>query len=100
MSDTLLTALIAALDDDALDALAGLLAPRLRLRLEADGQPSREQIDGYLRPGAAARYIGAKSAKRIYDLKSAGALEPDGYDGRAPLFLRETLDAYVRSRTR
>ncbi len=52
--------------------------------------------EGYLAPEAAAAYLGV-SRKRIYDLKSMGAIEPDGYDGRTPLFTRQTLDAYVRS---
>lgn len=50
---------------------------------------------GYLAPAAAAEYLGVK-VRRVYDLKSMGALEPDGYDGRTPLWTRATLDAYVR----
>lgn len=46
-------------------------------------------------PGDAARYLGV-SRKRIYDLTGSRALEPDGRDGRTPLFRRGTLDAYVR----
>lgn len=52
--------------------------------------------DGYLTPSGAAAYLGVK-AKRVYDLKSMGAIKPDGHDGRTPLFTRATLDAYVRS---
>lgn len=55
-----------------------------------------EAGEGYLDPAGAARYLGLKR-KRIYDLKSARVLEPDGHDGRTPLFKRETLDNYVRS---
>lgn len=47
-------------------------------------------------PEGAAAYLGL-TRKRIYDLKSAGALTPDGYDGRTPLFRLSTLDNYVRS---
>jgi hypothetical protein len=85
----LAAALVAALDERALDELAELLAPRLAGRLTAGG--------GYMTPEAAARYLGL-TRKRVYDLKSAGALIPDGYDGRTPLWLRSTLDEYVRSR--
>jgi excisionase family DNA binding protein len=46
-------------------------------------------------PADAARYLGL-TRKRIYDLTSMRALEPDGRDGRTPLFRRETLEAYVR----
>lgn len=51
----------------------------------------------YLAPAAAADYLGV-SPKRIYDLKSMQAIEPDGYDGRTSLFRRSTLDAYVSSK--
>lgn len=86
MSADLACAIVAELDDQALDELAARLAPRLA---RAD-----EPRDGYLAPEAAAAYLGL-SRKRVYDLKSSGALEPDGYDGRTPLWSRATLDAYV-----
>lgn len=82
-------ALLGALDDQALDHLAELLRPRL------EAVRPDEPRDGYLAPEAAAAYLGV-SRKRVYDLKSAGAIEPDGYDGRTPLFSRPTLDEYVR----
>jgi hypothetical protein len=91
MSD-LARALLASFDSADLDALADRLAPRIRARLEVPALPGT----AWLVPDAAAEHLGV-SRKRIYDLKSAGALEPDGYDGRTPLFLRETLDAYARS---
>ncbi len=58
--------------------------------------PPAVNAEAYLAPEAAAAYLGV-SRKRVYDLKSMGAIEPDGYDGRTPLFTRQTLDAYVRS---
>lgn len=73
-------------DDAAMEKLAAWLAPHLA-RLEPD--PT-----GWLPPAAAAEHLGV-TRKRIYDLKSSGAIPPDGYDGRTPLWLRETLDAYV-----
>ena len=91
MSADLARALVATLDDQALDVLAQLLAPRLAaLSPERSDAPA-----GYLAPAAAAAYLGV-TRKRIYDLTSSGALEPDGRDGRTPLFSRTTLDAYVR----
>ena len=80
-----------ALTDDALDALADRVAMRLAPLLR--GQPER---GGFLRPEGAASYLGV-NRKRIYDLKSMGALVPDGYDGRTPLFKSESLDAYAKS---
>lgn len=91
MSD-LPRAIVAALDDEALDALAAQLLPRLAARLN----PPTRRPEGWLAPVAAAEYLGV-SRKRIYDLTSQRALEPDGRDGRTPLYSRETLDAYARS---
>ena len=80
-------ALIASLDDDAVAALAERLRPYL---------PTAPADDvGYYPPAAAARYLG-RSTRRVHDLKSSRAIEPDGYDGRTPLFTRQTLDAYAR----
>jgi hypothetical protein len=50
--------------------------------------------EGYLNPEAAGRYI-CVSRRRIHELTSAGLLTPDGYDGRTPLYRRQTLDEYV-----
>ena len=47
--------------------------------------------DRWMPPSQAADYLGVPR-RRIYDLKSMGALEPHGYDGRTPLFKRSTLD--------
>jgi hypothetical protein len=82
-------ALLAELDDAALDELARLLAPRLA------AVQTEQPAPGYLTARDAAAYLGVK-VKRVYDLRSSGALEPDGYDGRTPLWSRATLDAYVR----
>ncbi len=49
---------------------------------------------GYLNPEAAGRYI-CVPRRRIHELTSAGLLTPDGYDGRTPLYRRQTLDEYV-----
>ena len=81
-------ALIAELDADALAALAVKLAPYLPQPRVSEG------ADGWLAPAAAAEYLGV-GRRRVYDLKSAGALEPDGFDGRTPLWRRSTLDAYA-----
>jgi hypothetical protein len=80
-----------ALEDHEIHRLAESIAEIVLARLEA-----REAGEGYLAPDAAACYLGV-TRKRIYDLKSMGALEADGYDGRTPLFTRPTLDAYARS---
>ncbi|HYV14588.1 MAG TPA: hypothetical protein VE972_01040 [Conexibacter sp.] len=84
-----------ALSEDELLRLAHALAPLITAQLPTvDGAPA-----GYLAPEAAAGYLGV-SRKRIYDLTSMRALVPDGRDGRTPLFLRQTLDAYVRANGR
>lgn len=80
------------LSPEALRELAQDLVP-LVTPLLSSPQPER---DGYLNPEAAAEYLGVKR-KRVYDLKSMGALVPDGFDGRTPLFTRETIDNYVRT---
>ncbi len=56
----------------------------------------QEPEPGWLRPDDAARYLGV-TRRRIYDLRSARVLEPDGFDGRTPLYTRLGLDAYARS---
>ena len=94
MTDDLAEALLDSLDEDALERLAERLAPRLAARLPV----GREGDDGYLAPEAAAEYLGV-TRKRIYDLTSMRAIEPDGRDGRTPLYTRATLDAYARGRS-
>jgi len=93
MSDHLAEALLDSLDDAALDLLAARLAPRIGDRLAG----TSEGDAGYLAPAAAAGYLGV-TRKRIYDLTSMRAIEPDGRDGRTPLYTRATLDAYAKAR--
>jgi excisionase family DNA binding protein len=90
----LAAALLEALDDEALDELARRLAPRIHAYDKSRSSYGGE-YDGWLSPAEAAKYIGT-SRKRIYDLTSSRAIEPDGYDGRSPRFSRATLDAYLR----
>ena len=92
--NALVSALLTELDDDALDALAERLAPRLVGRIGRRLEPEVD-ADRWMTTADAARYLGL-TRKRVYDLTSMRALEPDGRDGRTPLFRRDTLDAYVR----
>lgn len=84
---SLAAALLAELDDRALDQLAELLAPRLADRATSAASP-------WLDVDEAAAYIRAGSRQRIYDLVHAGALQPDR-DGRRLLFHRDVLDLYL-----
>jgi len=77
-------------DERFVDALAETVAEQVVDRIRGGAA----ETEGYLNPEAAARYISV-SRKRIYELTSAGRLAPDGYDGRTPLFRRQTLDDYV-----
>jgi hypothetical protein len=81
------------LPDEALEQLAAALLPLVVERLEARASAD---AGGWLNAKGAAEYLSVPRS-RIYDLKSMGALEPDGYDGRTPLWRRATLDTYVRS---
>jgi excisionase family DNA binding protein len=81
-------ALLDELDDQALDELARLLAPRLAAHAPAASASPYEDVDG------AAAYIRAGGRQRIYDLVYAGALTPVR-DGRRLLFRREDLDEYL-----
>lgn len=85
-------ALVAALDDDALDALAERLAPRL-----ADRVAQRNGSPVWLDAAAAAAYL-STSRNRIYDLVQLGKL-PTHRDGRRLLFRRTDLDAHVERAT-
>jgi excisionase family DNA binding protein len=85
VSSLLAEVLLAELDDDALDALAQLLRPRLQVGVS---EPTR-----YLDAAAAADYL-ACSRKRIYELTERGALTPRR-DGRRLLFRSYDLDAYL-----
>lgn len=77
-------------DERFVEALAATVAEQIADRLHgtvAEGA-------GYLNPEAAGRYI-CVPRRRIHELTSAGLLTPDGYDGRTPLYRRQTLDVYV-----
>jgi hypothetical protein len=77
------------IDDEFVDHMAARLAEHVaeQLRHTAD--------DRYFDAEAAGRYMGVPR-KRVHDLTSAGALVPDGHDGRKPLYRKTTLDAYVQ----
>jgi excisionase family DNA binding protein len=81
-------ALLAELDDRALDRLAELLAPRLIARFDQRSPPSP-----WLNAEEAARYL-ACSRGRLYDLVQLGKLEPRR-DGRRLVFRRSDLDDYL-----
>src|SRR4051812_28668741 len=80
----------------ALEAIIDVVAARAaeivsaRMSEAEGGRPDVRYLDS----ADAAKYLGV-SAKRVYDLRSMRALEPDGYDGRKPLYTRETLEHYV-----
>jgi excisionase family DNA binding protein len=86
----LASALLAELDDDALDVLADALAPRLaaKLGVHQDSTP-------WLSAEDAARHL-ACSRGRLYDLVQLGKLEPRR-DGRRLLFKLADLDAYLET---
>jgi excisionase family DNA binding protein len=86
----LAAALLAELDDGALDALASALAPRLAKRLQANGNGSP-----WLNAQQAAEYIAAP-VSRIHDLVQLHKLTPRR-DGRRLLFHRDDLDAYLEA---
>lgn len=79
------------IDDEFVDHIAAVLAVRVADRLR---EVARDD-DRYFDAEAAGRYLGL-SRKRVHDLTSAGALVPDGHDGRKPLYRKSTLDAYVQ----
>jgi hypothetical protein len=89
MSD-LATALLASLDDDALDQLAEQLAPRLAGRVE------QREADPWIGVEAAAEHL-ACSRQRIYDLWHQR--ETTGFPGRKEgsrlLTKRSLLDAWL-----
>jgi excisionase family DNA binding protein len=83
---SLANALLAELDDDALDVLAGRLASRL---------PAHQATSGWLGVTAAAEYL-ACPPSRLYALVSARRV-PFCKDGSRLLFDRGELDAWVRA---
>ncbi len=82
-------ALLVELDDEALDRLAALLAPRLG-RTEAVRGPS-----GWLNVVQAAEHLSCPKS-RLYALVSAGRV-PHHKDGSRTLFDVGELDAWVRA---
>jgi excisionase family DNA binding protein len=86
VSVDLARALVASLDDQALDQLAELLAPRLRDRISPPSSPFVDVA------GAAERL--RCSRQRVYDLVHAGRLQPRR-DGRRLLFAVADLDTYL-----
>ncbi|MDP9417215.1 MAG: helix-turn-helix domain-containing protein [Actinomycetota bacterium] len=84
-------ALLAELDEQALDQLAELLAPRLAERIAPATTSPWLDVD------EAAAYLRC-SRQRIYDLRHAGDLTPHR-DGRRLLFRRDDLDAYLNGRS-
>lgn len=85
----LAAALLDALDDDALDALADALAPRLTARVGPAGPA------GYVDVAGAAEFLACPTS-RIYALVSAKRI-PHYKDGSRLLFDREELREYVRN---
>jgi len=83
-------ALLAELNDDALDALAEALFPRLAAKLGA-----HEGSTPWLSTEDAARHL-ACSRDRLYDLVQLGKLKPRR-DGRRLLFKLADLDAYLET---
>jgi hypothetical protein len=77
-------------DDRFVEALAATVAEQVADRLHG----TAAEAEGYLNPEAAGLYI-CVPRRRIHELTSAGLLTPDGYDGRTPLYRRQTLDEYV-----
>jgi excisionase family DNA binding protein len=86
----LAAALLDALDDDALDALAAKLAPRMANVTTPTASPWLNVAD------AAERLRCGKD--RIYDLIALGKLHPRR-DGRRVLLHRGDLDAYIEGRS-
>ena len=81
-------ALLAELDDQALDQLAKLLAPRLT---------SEPKIEPWMTVDDAGRYLGCER-QRIYNLVSQRRLR-HAKDGSRTLFRRQWLDDYITSET-
>jgi excisionase family DNA binding protein len=88
VNSPLAQAMFEALDENALDVLAELLAPRLAARLRTEKAPG-----GWLDAAGAAEYL-ATSRGRVYDLVQLRKLSPQR-DGRRLLFRREDLDRYL-----
>jgi excisionase family DNA binding protein len=85
-------ALLAELDEKALDQLADALLPRLRARLAREAV---SQKDAWLDVEAAAEHLACPKS-RLYAMVSARRI-PFHKDGSRTLFDRDELDAWVRS---
>jgi excisionase family DNA binding protein len=85
----IIAALLAELDDDALDRLAALLAPRIEARIGA--RPKGPWLDAR----ECAAHIKAPIS-RVYALSSSGGI-PAHRDGSRLLFKRDELDAWIES---
>jgi anti-sigma factor RsiW len=83
--NALADALLSQLDDEALDALAARLAPRLTAPVEDRWLRGAERI---------ARYLDCP-VSRVYALASAGRI-PVEHDGSALIARQSELDAWVR----
>ncbi|MHB8490960.1 MAG: helix-turn-helix domain-containing protein [Solirubrobacteraceae bacterium] len=93
MSSPLANALLAELDEDALDALAERIAPRVAARIDrTSGEP-----DGWLTTRAAAAYLGL-SVVALHKLTAAQAVpfEQEGPGCRC-WFRCSELDEWVRA---
>ena len=92
-SPDLAAALVASLDDPALDALADLLAPKLEARLK----PAQAGEDGWLDAKRAAAYLGL-SVNALHKLTAERAIpfEQEG-PGCKVWFKRSELDAWRRA---
>ena len=91
VSTDLAAAFVAALDDDALGALANRLAPLLTARLGSE----HAEPDGFLDVSGAAEFL-ACPPSRVYALVSARRI-PHHRDGSRLLFDRAELREYVRN---
>jgi hypothetical protein len=92
MSSSFADALLAELDDDVLDTLAQLLAPRLRTAAGTDTPPADAWLRGAERIAA---YIDAPPS-RVYALHGAGRI-PTHKDGSALIARRSELDRWLRA---
>jgi len=101
MSDNMFPPGLPTLGTIALDlSTCAVIGQEIARHLSSAMSYDTSAIDnGFLAPQAAADHLGV-TRKRLYDLKSMRAIEPDGFDGRTPLFTRDTLDNYARSSAR
>jgi len=96
--DTLAAAIVAGLDDDALDTLAERLAPRLEARLGRT--PGEASADRWMTTAEAADSLGI-TANALHKLTAARAI-PFSQDGPGCrcYFRRSDLDRWRDSRAR